>query len=192
MSLSSHYWDCTFKEKELNLARSSSSQQRQECQRCFTSSRTICWWCHWIVTTYFSPREFSDCTQEALWKQQTNSQWLRFLEPLEVGTGINKAKHEHMMQSGRAVQYTETVFGPKLQNTYQRALPKGLSAGTGHLSSAPTWNTCCPTEIKTCYSHFFLRVKNYFLSQQKQKFITNIAKSQKGVIHASLKNNARG
>lgn len=86
-----------------------------------------------------------------------------------------------MIQSGRAQLDTETVIGPKLQNSYQQSLLKDLSTGAGHLSPAPSWNTKhgCTTEITICYSHFFLRVKNYVLSQQKQMFMANIAKSWK-------------
>jgi len=77
------------------------------------------------------------------------------------------------MKSGRALQDTKTAIRPELQNTYQQSLREVVSTGTGHLSPAPSWNTkhCFPTEMTICYIHFFLRVKNYFLSQQKQMLV---------------------
>ena len=110
MSLHSHCWNCLFKEKVLNLARSSSSQQGQKNQSYSESSTTSCGLCHWINTTCFSPTELSDCTWKALQEQQTCSRWLWFLEPLEVRGGKSSAKFEHMMRLGRAVQDTVLVL----------------------------------------------------------------------------------
>lgn len=85
------------------------------------------------------------------------SQWLWFLEPLQIGTGIIHAKPEHKMQSGRVL-----IIGCKLQNTYQQSLLEHPSAEISHLSSAPSWYSkrFHPMEITIWYSHFFPRVKN--------------------------------